>query len=128
VVDTAWERAITCGDVEAIRRLLLSGFDVNARNRYGQTALMLAAHHGRQEMVEILIESGADLNVTAKYNLSALMLAVIADHAVIAQLLARAGADLVLRGSGAPAFTGKTAYDLAVDREMEELYAELEPG
>lgn len=123
----AWERAVTRGDVEAVRQLLQSGADVNARDRYGQTALMLAAHHGHREVVETLVGSGADLNVTAKYNLSALMLAIVAGHAAIARLLARAGADLGLRGSGAPGFMGKTAYDLAVTRQMEELYAELEP-
>jgi ankyrin repeat protein len=89
---------------------------------------MLAAHHGYREMVETLVEGGADLNVTAKYNLSALMLAVTAGHAAVARLLARAGADLRVRGSGAPGFAGKTAHDLAVGRNMEDLYAELLPG
>lgn len=126
-MDTAWERAVTSGDVEAVRQLLQSGADVNARDRYGQTALMLAAHRGHLEIVETLLGREADLNVTAKYNLSALMLAVLAGHVAIARLLARAGADLGLRGSGTPGFVGKTAYDLAVAREMEELYAELEP-
>lgn len=126
-MDAAWERAVTRGDVEAVRQLLRSGADVDARDRYGQTALMLVAHRGHREMVETLVGSGADLNVTAKYNLSALMLAIVAGHAAIARLLARAGADLRLRGNGAPGFMGKTAYDLAVARQMEELYAELEP-
>ena len=125
-MDTAWERAVTRGDVEAVRQLLRSGADVDARDRHGQTALMLAAHQGHLEIVEALVGSGADLNVTAKYNLSALMLAVIAGHVAIARLLARAGADLGLRGSGAPGFTGKTAYDLAVARGMDELYPDLD--
>ena len=126
-MDADWKRAVTHGDVEAVRKLLRSGLDVNARDRYGQTALMMAAHAGHREMVETLVESGADLNATAKYKLSALMLAIVAGHAAVARILARAGADRDLRGSGAPGFTGKTAYDLAVARAMEELYAELEP-
>jgi ankyrin repeat protein len=68
-MDAILEGAIGRGDVEAVREQLRSGADVNSRNRYGQTALMLAAHGGNREMVEILIASGADLNVTAKYNL-----------------------------------------------------------
>jgi ankyrin repeat protein len=127
-MDAEWERAVRDGDSEAVRGLLRSGADVNARDRYGQTALMLAAHHGHREIVEILIGRGADLNVTAKYNFSALMLAVVAGHAPIARLLARAGADLLVRGRGAPGFAGKTAYDLAVARGMEDLYPELETG
>ena len=98
-----------------------------ARNRHGQTALMLAAHAGHHQLVEALIAHRADLNITAKYGLSALMLALVAGHARVALLLAGAGADLSLRGTGAPGFAGKTAYDLAVERDMPELSAALKP-
>jgi len=124
-MDATWERAVIQGDVEAVKRHLRSGVDVNSRDRYGQTALMLAAHHGHGEIVELLVAQGADLNVTAKYTLSALMLAVVAGQESIARMLARAGADLSIKGSGAPGFAGKSAYDLAVERRMEELYQEL---
>jgi ankyrin repeat protein len=30
-MDAAWERAVTRGDIEAVRQLLLSGADINAR-------------------------------------------------------------------------------------------------
>jgi ankyrin repeat protein len=125
-MDAAWERAVRGGDVEAVRRLLRAGGDVDARDRHGQTALMLAAHHGHREIVELLIETGADLNVAAKYNLTALMLAIVAGHAAVAGALIRGGADLGVRGTGAPGFAGKTAYDLAVAREMRELYPEFD--
>ena len=127
-MENAWEGAVTRGDVETVRALLRAGAEVNARDHRGQTALMLAAHRGFREMVEILVEGGADLNVTAKFNLSALMLAIIAGHAEVARVLARAGTDLRVKGSGAPGFAGKTAHDLAVGRNMEDLYAELRPG
>ena len=126
-MDEKWSRAIRQGDVEAVKEHLRSGIDINALDRYGQTALMLAAHHGHAEIVRLLVEHGADLNVTAKYNLSALMLAVVAGHENIARLLTHAGADLNITGSGAPGFAGKSAYDLAVARKMETLYEELKP-
>jgi len=124
-MDATWKRAIEQGDFAAVSDQLRSGVDINALDRYGQTALMLAAHRGHDKIVELLVAQGADLNVTAKYTLSALMLAVVAGHESIARILARAGADLRIKGSGAPGFAGKSAYDLAVERQMAELYDEL---
>jgi len=126
-MDAAWEDAIKRGDVQIVFDLLGRGTDVDARDRYGQTGLMLAAHAGHREVVEILIAHRANLNITAKFGLSALMLALVAGHAEVARLLAKAGVDLSLRGTGAPGFAHKTAYDLAVARGMLELSAELKP-
>ncbi|RPI19675.1 MAG: ankyrin repeat domain-containing protein [Acidobacteriales bacterium] len=124
-MDAVWEDAIKRGDVQYVRDMLDRGTDVDVRDRHGQTALMLAAHAGHREVVEVLIGHGANLNTTAKYGLSALMLALVAGHADVARLLADAGTDLSLRGSGAPGFAGKSAYDLAVERDMRELSAAL---
>jgi ankyrin repeat protein len=126
-MDAAWEDAIKWGDVGIVLDLLGRGAKVDARDRYGQTGLMLAAHAGHGAVVEILIAHGAALNVTAKFGLSALMLAVVAGHAGVARLLAQAGADLTLRGSGAPGFAGKTAAELAGERGLMELAATLQP-
>ena len=126
-MDAAWEEAIKRGDIQIVLDLLGRGTDVEARDRYGQTALMLAAHAGHREVVETLIAHRANLNITAKFGLSALMLALVAGHEEVARLLAKAGADLSLRGTGASGFAAKTAYDLAVERGMLELAAELKP-
>jgi ankyrin repeat protein len=53
-MEAAWEDAIKRGDVQIVRDLLRRGTDVDARDRYGQTALMLAAHAGHREVVEAL--------------------------------------------------------------------------
>ena len=124
-MDASWEEAIKRGDVQNILELLDRGTDVNVRDRHGQTALMLAAQAGHRQVVEALIAHKANLNITAKYGLSALMLALVAEHEKVALLLADAGTDLSLRGTGAPGFAGKTAYDLAVERGMRELSAAL---
>jgi ankyrin repeat protein len=120
-----WEAAIKRGDVVVVSGLLDRGADINSRDRYGQTGLMLAARAGHRDVVEALIERRAGLNVTAKFGLSALMLAVVAGHAEIARILARAGADLSKRGSGAPGFADQTAHDLAMARGMHELSENL---
>lgn len=119
------ETAARSGDTPGIAALLRSGSDVNSLDRYGQTALMLAAHGGHRAAVELLIARGADLNVTAKFGLSALMLAIVAGHEEVAELLIEAGADPSIRGSGSPGFAGKTAGDLAVSRGMTALAARL---
>jgi ankyrin repeat protein len=108
-----WERASRAGDLATLKRMLRAGHDVNARDGYGQTALMRAAHAGHRDVVAWLIEKGADLNHTAKFHLSALMLAVIGGHPQVARLLVDAGADVTIQGTGAGGFHGKTAADLA---------------
>ena len=125
-MDPFWQDAIERGDVDATRELIERGANVDALDRHGQSALMLAARAGTADLVEALIEGRADLNVTAKYGLSALMLAVVNGRTEVAHLLARAGCDLSLRGSGAPGFAGKTAADLAAAQGLHELAAELE--
>ena len=124
-MDRCWEDAVKCGDVEVARDLLSRGIDPNARDRHGQTGLMLAAHAGHVAVVQLLIEQGADLNVTAKFGLSALMLAVTAGHREVARVLVRAGADLRIQGSGAPGFAGKTAADLAALRGWSDFAMDL---
>lgn len=90
--------------------------DVDALDRFGQTALMRAAVRGDAAEVRQLISRGADLNHTAKYRLSALMLAAINGREEIVRMLVAAGADASLKGNGAPGFAGKTAADLARSR------------
>ena len=126
-MDPVWRDAIVGGDVAAVQTLLSHGADVDARDRYGQTALMLAALHGHDAIVAMLLAAGAALNVAAKYGLSALMLAVVGGHAESARRIARAGADRTLRGTGAPGFAGKTAYDLAIAAAMHDLAVEIAP-
>ena len=127
-MDGDWHDAIVRGDVAALEARIALGADVDARDRYGQTGLMLAAHHGHEAAVRVLVGAGAALDVTAKYGLSALMLTVVAGHEACARRLADAGADRTLRGNGAPGFAGKTAADLAAARGWTELAVRLAPS
>jgi hypothetical protein len=128
VSQAVWDEAVARGDVAAVRQLLAAGLEIDARDHHGQTALMRAAHLGHLALVEALVAGGADLDATAKYRLSALMLAIIAGHAAIARVLARAGSDLAHTASGAPGFAGRTAWDLAAARGMDDLLPELRPA
>ena len=112
-----WENAVRRESIDELVRLENLGADINAVDRHGQTALMLAAAQGSDAVVGWLIERGAALNHTAKYGLTALMLAVIRGHVEVVRRLAAAGANLNIRGTGAPGFAGKTALDLALDKK-----------
>ncbi|CAG5132083.1 unnamed protein product [Candidula unifasciata] len=79
---------------ETVRRLFSRG-DVNARaTSTKQTALMLAASHGRTEMVRLLVEEGADINLQDEDGSTALMCAC--EHGnldIVNFLLAQPGID-----------------------------------
>jgi len=122
-----WEDAIERGDVHDVRALLQVGCRPDARDRYGQTGVMLAAVRGHADVVRLLADAGADLDVTAKHGLSALMLAVVNGHRDVVAVLVDAGADQTLRGTGA-AFTGRTARDLAEAAGDSETAALLRPA
>jgi len=60
--DQFWE-AVRRGDAPAVTSLLDKGADVNAKFRYGTTALFKAAERGHVEIVKILLARGADVTV-----------------------------------------------------------------
>ncbi|NXT66566.1 KANK3 protein, partial [Chaetops frenatus] len=62
-------------DMNVVKRLFSMG-NINAKaSQAGQTALMLAVSHGRQEMVEALLACGADVNLQDEEGSTALMCA-----------------------------------------------------
>ena len=60
--DQFWE-AVRKGDVAVVTALLDKGADVNAKFRYGTTALFKAAERGHTEVVKLLLARGADVSV-----------------------------------------------------------------
>jgi ankyrin repeat protein len=95
-----WEAATRSGNLDTVVSLLQSGANVNALDRYNQTALMHAAHRGDLPLVKLLVENGAELNVRAKLNLSAIDLARIGGHEAVVSFLLSVGAEPVSTGAG----------------------------
>jgi ankyrin repeat protein len=60
--DQLWEAARK-GDAPAVTALLDKGADVNAKFRYGTTALFKASERGHLEVVKVLLARGADATV-----------------------------------------------------------------
>lgn len=68
------------GDLEALKVLLAKGFDIDARNAQGQTALMLAAAGQNQALLMALLTAGADKTPTDRSGLTAAAYAERANH------------------------------------------------
>jgi ankyrin repeat protein len=60
--DQLWEAARK-GDAAAVSALIDKGADVNAKFRYGTTALFKASERGNTEVVKVLLARGADVSV-----------------------------------------------------------------
>jgi ankyrin repeat protein len=58
---TPLHQAVLSGDGAAVQRLIRSGADVNAANRYGVTPLLLAAQRGRGDLIGGLLKAGASV-------------------------------------------------------------------
>ncbi len=68
--------AVKNGDKNLIKDLLLSGADVNLKDKEGWTVLMYAARYQSDlSVLDLIIDSEAKIKTTNKYGLSALMLA-----------------------------------------------------
>ena len=84
--------AAAIGSPEAVRLLLGSGADVNAKNDLEATALILGA--GNPEKARMLVEKGADVNARSKLGRTPLMIAAGCDGcSATVKLLLDKGAD-----------------------------------
>ena len=73
--------AVRAGDAARVTALLDKGADVNARYRYGTTALFKAADRGHLEVAKILLDRGVDVTVKDTfYGSTALSWALQNDH------------------------------------------------
>jgi len=80
-------------DNDAVRNLLQEGFDVNAPQADGATALHWAAYHGDVELARLLLEAGSDVAAANRNGSTALWLASSQGDAAMIETLLAAGAD-----------------------------------
>ena len=87
------------GHTDIVQYLVSEGAPVNAQDRDGVTALMLACCYNRSEIiVYFLLNHGADPNIQDRYNGTALQFACYKQMTVGVELLLAYGADHSLRG------------------------------
>jgi hypothetical protein len=88
--------AVRKGDAAAVTALLDKGADVNAKFRYGATALFKAAERGNAEVAKVLLDRGADVKVKDTfYQATAMTWALDGNHVAVVRLLLEKSGDEV---------------------------------
>jgi ankyrin repeat protein len=104
------ERRTKADEYEDVIRILLEkGADINVRDKWGRTALMIAAKSGQSEIVRLLLDWEADLHARDERGYTAMMYAAWKGHSEIVRMLLDRGADV----NGADLKTGYTSVLLA---------------
>ncbi|GAB1393381.1 ankyrin repeat domain-containing protein [Rhodocyclaceae bacterium] len=90
--------AVRGNNLELVRFLLDNRANPQRKNRYGDTALMIAALQGRTEIVRLMVERKIDLNHDGW---NPLHYAAFEGHADIISILLASGADINLKAPNA---------------------------
>jgi len=85
------------GNMEAVRQHIEAGTDLNQKDAWGSTPLIIAAVFGKTEVARALIEAGADLNLTNNDGATALHTAAFLCREEIVEALLEGGANKYLR-------------------------------
>ncbi|HJZ75189.1 MAG TPA: ankyrin repeat domain-containing protein, partial [Vicinamibacterales bacterium] len=111
------------GFSEGVRFLASRGADVNAVNKFGDTALVDIASLGLTEIADILLRHGADPNAHSQTSDNPLHTAARNGHADLVRCLLKAGANTQYRTA-----VGETLFDALAENptgERAELLAAL---
>ena len=85
---------------------------VNAHDKNGSTALMVASFSGSDEVVALLIKANADVNAHDKNGFTALLEASFSGHDEVVELLIKSNADINIRNNnGYTALIGASIND-----------------
>lgn len=95
------------GNIDAIRQHIKAGSDLNEKDAYGSTPLIIAATFSKTEVARALIEAGADMQIRDNYGSTPLHLAALFCRTEIVKALLDKGANKYLRNN-----SGSTALDI----------------
>jgi ankyrin repeat protein len=87
-------RASNQGEAERVAQLLEQGADPNSHNRFGSTALHLAARHGHLPVVDLLLAHGAAASRRDNHGNTPAVLAAWGVHREVLSTLLERAADL----------------------------------
>jgi len=87
------------GDLKVVTQHIKAGTDLNAKDAYGSTPLIIAATFGKTEVAKALIEAGADVNITNNDGGTALHSAAFLCRTEIVNALLENGIDKNIRNN-----------------------------
>jgi hypothetical protein len=103
------------GDLDVICRHIGAGSDLNKKDAYGSSPLIVAVTFGKTEVARALIDAGADIRITNNEGSTPLHIAAFLCRTEIVRDLLDKGADRTLRNKA-----GRTALE-SVSRPFEEV-------
>ena len=95
------------GNLAAIHQHIQAGSDLNEKDAYGSTPLIIAATFGKTEVAKAVIEAGADVDITNNDGSTPLHIAAFFCRTEIVKALLDKGANKYLRN-----IAGSTALDI----------------
>jgi ankyrin repeat protein len=119
-LDRALLEAAEQGNEASIKTLLAEGADINATDRQGRTAAMIAVHTNRIAVFNLLIEMGANINIRDNRSDNPLLYAGAEGMLPFVRAAVAAGADTTLTNR-----FGGTALIPAADRGHVDIVKEL---
>lgn len=113
------------GNSDVIRQYINTGSDLDQRDAYGSTPLIIATTFGKTKVAKELIAAGADLEISNNEGSTPLLIAALFGRTEIVRMLLDNGANRFSRN-----IEGSTAYDIvsAPFSEDKALYDQLGAG
>jgi ankyrin repeat protein len=110
------------GDVKAIQQHIKFGSDLNVKDQYGSTPLIIACTFNKVNVAKVLINGGADLSIKSADGSTALHTAAFFCRQEIVELLLKSGADKTVKNN-----FGSTPYESVIGEfsDVKSIYMQL---
>ncbi len=110
------------GDLKAIKQHISIGSDLNVKDQFGSTPLIIATTFNKVEVAKALIEGGADLSLTSADGSTPLHTAAFFCRKDIVEMLIANGADKTIKNN-----YGSTPYESVISNfsDVKPIYIQL---